>query len=42
MKGLLSKERITARPDFSRWWMVPAALAIISASARLHTRGNRA
>lgn len=28
MKGILSKERITARPDFSRWWMVPAALAI--------------
>lgn len=28
MKGILSKERITAHPGFSRWWMVPAALAI--------------
>lgn len=28
MAGLLSKERITARPGFNRWLMFPAALAI--------------
>lgn len=28
MASLLSKERIVARPGFSRWWMLPAALLI--------------
>ncbi len=28
MPGLLSRERIVAGPDFNRWWMFPAALAI--------------
>ena len=28
MASLLSKERIMARPGFSRWWMLPAALLI--------------
>jgi MFS family permease len=28
MPGLLAKDRITARTDFNRWWIFPAALAI--------------
>ncbi|MCZ6525396.1 MAG: OFA family MFS transporter [Gammaproteobacteria bacterium] len=28
MAGLLSKERIIARPDFNRWWVPPASIAI--------------
>ncbi len=28
MANFLSKERIVARPGFSRWWMLPAALLI--------------
>ncbi|HEY4649255.1 MAG TPA: hypothetical protein VIG95_09095, partial [Gemmatimonadales bacterium] len=28
MAGLLSKERITAKPGFNRWLVPPAALAI--------------
>ena len=28
MLGLLSKERIVARPDFNRWWVPPASIAI--------------
>ncbi|HEY5701964.1 MAG TPA: MFS transporter, partial [Gammaproteobacteria bacterium] len=28
MTGLLSKERIIAKPGFNRWWVPPASIAI--------------
>ena len=28
MAGLLSKERIVAKPGFNRWWVPPASIAI--------------
>ena len=37
-EGLLSKERIVARPGFNRWLVPPAALAILVARTQLMTR----